>query len=87
MSQYCKWDELKDKMLSLQKELCEHKDNMLSLQKELCEHKDELRKFKKHMMYRRVKHAHCSEKLKIATAGFEEENDVVKNHHRMNGLN
>ena len=69
MSQYCKWDELKDKMLSLQKELCVHEE--------------ELRQMKEQLTYRDVQHKSCSEKLKIATAEFEKQNDVVNSHYRM----
>jgi len=69
MSQYCKLDELKDKMLSLQKELCVHEE--------------ELRQMKEQLTYREVQHKSCSKKLKIATAEFEEQNDVVNSHYRM----
>ena len=84
MSEFCKWDKLKEKMLLIQEEVRFHEDRLHEF------HENTLREFKEQfrasLMNRESLLAHWTEQLAIATAEFKEQDDVVESHNRMLGL-
>jgi len=76
MSQYCKWDDLKKKMLDIQEEVYFHENRL-----------DEFKiQFRAKLMNRESLLAHWTGKLAIATAEFKEQDSVVRWHEKMLGL-
>jgi len=76
MSQYCKWDDLQEKMLKAREEVHFHENRL-----------DEVKaQFRAKLMNRESQLAYWTGQLAIATAEFKRQDSVVRWHHKTLGL-
>jgi len=90
MSQYCKWDDLQEKMLKAREEVHFHENRLEEVREEVHLHENRLEEIKAQftakLMNRESLLAYWTEQLAIATAEFKQQDSVVQWHHKMLGL-